>query len=206
MHFRPTFLLVFALALLSPALHATSVVPPTFPELVGEADAIYRGRVTATEARYVARPDGGNVIKTYVTFAIDRVLKGSAQKEVVLEFLGGTIGNDTLTVSGMPKFAIGDHDIVFVQKNGVQFCPLVAVMHGRYRVMRDAAAGREFVARDNGMPLTDTSEVEMPMTQLPAAVQAAAVAKAASRGLAPTDFETSIFSEVQKPTRRARPN
>lgn len=203
MPIRLPFLLLGALALLVPALRATSVVPPTFPELVNEADAIYRGRVTAVEARRVARADGnGDVIKTFVTVAVDKVLKGAAQKDVTLEFLGGTVGDETLTVSGMPKFTVGAQEFVFVQKNGLQFCPLVAVMHGRYKVLRDEAAAREFVARDNGVPLTDVAEVQLPLNQMPAGIRAAAVARA----LTPAAFETSIVSEVQRPTLRGKIN
>src|SRR5215207_11195448 len=106
MRFRTTLLLLALAAL--PAARATSVVPPNFAELVGEADAIYRGRVTAVQPRRVERPDGnGSVIKTFVTFAVERVLKGADQKEVTLEFLGGTVGDDSMTVSGMPKFNVG---------------------------------------------------------------------------------------------------
>jgi hypothetical protein len=73
-------LLVFALA---PGVQATTVVPPSFPELVGEADAIYRGRVTSVQARRVERTDGeGSVIKTFVTLAVERVLKGPERTEV----------------------------------------------------------------------------------------------------------------------------
>ncbi len=203
MQIRASLLFVAALGLLMPALRATSVVPPTFPELVNEADAIYRGRVTAVEARRVARADGqGQVIKTFVTFAIDKVLKGPAQREVVLQFLGGTIGDESLVVSGMPKFAPGTEEFVFVQKNGVQFCPLVAVMHGRYKVLHDEAAARDIVARDDGAPLTDVAEVALPLNHLPAEVRAAT----AARALSPAAFESSINSEVQRPTLRARPN
>ena len=203
MQFRFPLLLMGALAMLAPALRATSVVPPTFPELVQEADAIYRGRVTSVQPRRVERLDGnGSVIKTFVTVTINKVLKGPAQKEIVLEFLGGTIGDESMTVSGMPKFNPGADEFVFVQKNGVQFCPLVAVMHGRYKVLRDEAAAREFVARDNGAPLTDVAEVELPMSQLPAQVRAATV----PRALSPTAFEASIVSEVQRPTPRAKLN
>ena len=203
MQIRLPLLLACALTALLPAVRATSVVPPSFPELVHEADAIYRGRVTAVEARRVARPDGnGSVIKTFVSVAVDKVLKGAAQKDVTLEFLGGTIGDETLAVSGMPKFSVGADEYVFVQRNGVQFCPLVAVMHGRYKIMRDAVQAREFVARDNGTPLTDVAEVELPMSQLPAAVRTAT----AARGLAPAAFEASIVSEVQRPTVRAKLN
>ncbi len=203
MQIRLPFLLLGALGLLAPALRATSVVPPTFPELVNEADAIYRGRVSSVEARRVDRANGsGTVIKTFVTFAVDKVLKGPPQREVVLEFLGGKVGDESLVVSGMPKFTPGAEEFVFVQKNGVQFCPLVAVMHGRYKVLRDQATARDFVARDNGAPLSDVAEVELPMNELPAPVRAAA----AARPLTPAAFESSIASEVQRPTVRARPN
>lgn len=205
MQIRLSSLLV-ALGLLLPALRATSVVPPTFPELVAGADAIYRGHVTAVEARRVERPDGGTVIKTFVTVGVDRALKGPDRAAVTLEFLGGTVGDESLVVSGMPKFAVGDREFVFVQKNGIQFCPLVAMMHGRYRVLRDANAGRDFVARDNGKPLTDTAEVGLPIASLPAPVAAAAAPSAAAGALTPAAFEASIVEQVQRLAENARPN
>ena len=199
------FLLLCTLALLAPALRATTVVPPSFPELVGGADAIYRGRVTSVESRRVERADhAGMVIKTFVTVAVDKVLKGAQRSEVVLEFLGGTVGDEMLRVQGMPTFTVGAQDYLFVQKNGLQFCPLVAVMHGRYRVLRDAAQSREFVARDNRVPLTDVAEVGLPMTELPAAVQAATAESTVARALTPAAFEAHILSEVQTPTLNAR--
>jgi hypothetical protein len=152
-----------------------------------------------------ARVEGG-VIKTFVTFAVERVLKGPDQTEVTLEFLGGTVGEETMTVSGMPKFNLGAREIVFVQKNGVQFCPLVALMHGRYRVLRDEATAREHIARDNGLPLTNVAEVELPITTLPGPVRAASAASASTRALTPEAFEASITSEVQRPTPRLRTN
>lgn len=205
MRFRFSFTLL--LLALAPCVQATSVVPPSFPELVGEADAIYRGRVSAIQAKRVAPPNGeGSVIKTFVTFTIERVLKGPERKEVTLEFLGGTVGDETITVSGMPKFNLGAREIVFVQKNGQQFCPLVGLMHGRYRVLRDEATAREHIARDNGAPLTNTSEVELPITTLPAPVRAASAATSAALALTPEAFESSITTEVQRPTPRARSN
>jgi len=205
MRFR--FLLFLVTLGLAPGVRATSVVPPSFPELVAEADAIYRGRVTAVQARRVDRPDGeGTVIKTFVTLVVERVLKGPERNDVTLEFLGGTVGEETMSVSGMPKFNLGAREIVFVQKNGVQFCPLVGLMHGRYRVVRDEATAREHVARDNGAPLTDTSEVEMPIATLPGPVRAATAANASANALTPAAFESSITNEVQRPTPRLRSN
>ena len=185
------------------SLHATSVIPPSFPELVAEADAIYRGRVESVQARRVERTDGeGSVIKTFVTLAVERVLKGPEKTEVILEFLGGTVGDESMIVTGMPKFNVGAREIVFVQKNGVQFCPLVALMHGRYRVLRDESTAQEHVARDNGAPFTSTAEVELPFTNLPTPVRAASATSAAARALTPAAFEASIMGEVQHPTPR----
>lgn len=202
----PSLFLGVALALLAPALRATTVIPPSFPELVEKAEAIYRGRVTAVESRHVDRLDGSRVIKTFVTVAIDKVLKGAAQSAITLEFLGGRVGDDSLQVSGMPRFTVGTEDFFFVQKNGLQFCPLVAVMHGRYRVVRDTVARTEYVARDNRAPLTDVAEVGLPMTALPAQVRAATAAATATRALTPAAFEASVASEVQRVALRGKLN
>ena len=195
--------LIFILFALAGVARATTVEPPSFPELVNEADAIYRGRVTAVQARHVDRSDGGGVIlKTFVTVVIDRVLKGATQKEIVLEFLGGTLGEDSLEISGMPKFSVGDREIFFVQRNGVQFCPLVALTHGRYRVLRDEAGARDYIARDNRLPLNDPSEVELPLHRLPAALGASTAST--SRALTPAAFEALIAAEVIQPTLRVQ--
>src|SRR4051812_27579162 len=83
MQFRHLFLLLAVAA----GVRATTVEPPTFSQLVAEADSIYRGHVTAVEARRVQSASGAAVIKTFVTFAVDRAIKGASQTEVVLQFL-----------------------------------------------------------------------------------------------------------------------
>jgi hypothetical protein len=183
----------------SPAARATSVIPPTFPELVAEADAIVRGRVVDIAARRATAPDGTPVIKTFVTFAVERTLKGAANREVTLEFLGGTLGDESLVVTGMPRFELGTSDYLFIERNGVQFCPLVAVRHGRYRLLRDAA-GREFVARDNAVALTDVTQVVLPLTDLPPALRATGAAGA----LSPAVFETAVIAEAARAAGVAR--
>lgn len=195
------FLRVLLLVAAGALARATTVEPPTFPQLVGEADAIYRGRVAAVQARRVAAADGSSLIKTFVTFQIDRTLKGLERKETVLEFLGGTVGDETWEVGGMPQFNVGQRSIVFVQKNGVQLCPLVRVMHGRYHVARDDDTGQEYIARENHAPLTDVAEVVQPLVDnppLPAIPARAALARA----LSPDDFEARIVGEVRSPSPR----
>jgi hypothetical protein len=177
------------------------VVPPNVTELVDEADAIYRGRVTAVKAQRVERPDGGSVIKTFVTIGINRVIKGPELTETTLEFLGGTLGDETLEVDGMPKFNVGDRGIVFVQNNGTQFCPLVRLSHGRYRIEKDRPTGREYIARENGRPLKNVTDVQAPMTEPTATAPTAAEVSAA---LSPDAFETEIETTVRKSKSKLR--
>ncbi|MFM8338028.1 MAG: hypothetical protein ACKODK_20935 [Opitutaceae bacterium] len=181
------------------AARATSVIPPTFPELVAEAEAIVRGRVTEIAVRRSSAPDGTPVIKTHVTFAVERTLKGPERASVTLELLGGTIGDESLVVTGLPRFELGSTDYLFVERNGVQFCPLVAVRHGRYRLLREAG-GREFVARDNAVPLTDVTQVVLPLAALPDVLRSASVAGA----LTPSAFEAAVIAELARTIPAAR--
>ena len=179
------------------AARATSVTPPSFPELVAEAQVIARGTVTGISSRWVDAPQG-RTIKTFVDFAIEKTLKGTSSGTVTLEFLGGTVGADTLRVSGMPEFKVGDREILFVRGNGTQFCPLVRLMHGRYRVRTDAASHRDFVARDDDLPLTSPADVQQPEPE--AAVRGTPKTMRSALPLTPDEFESDITAEVAHPT------
>jgi hypothetical protein len=165
-----------------------SVLPPTFSELVAESARIVHGRVTAVEAFRVEAPDGRALIKTRVTWLVARTLKGADTETVSLEFLGGKIGNDELRISGMPHFAVGDDDFLFVELDERVICPLIAAGHGRYRVRVDEATGRPFVARQNGLPLADVAQVAIPLDEKYAAAPGTA--------LAPDDFAQQVLATL----------
>ena len=97
------------LLLMAPPAGATSVVAPAFQELVSRAERVIVAEVIDTESRRVISPSGP-VIVTAVTFRIDRTLKGEPQLTTILEFMGGTVGDEHLEVTGMPTFRIGDRD------------------------------------------------------------------------------------------------
>ena len=170
-------------------LRATSVVAPSFAELVSEAQVIVRGTVQAVRCAWVETPQG-RLIKTYVTFAVEKRLKGPAPEELVLEFLGGEIDGEGMRVEGMPQFAAGRREILFVSGNGVRFCPLVGMMHGRYHVMKEAATAREFITRDDGVPLENPDDVQLPQGL------AAAAGHRARVGLPAEAFEQAIAAEA----------
>jgi hypothetical protein len=109
-----------------------------------------------------------------------------------LVFLGGVIGTDSLEIPGMPKFKIGDREIVFVARNGTTYCPLIGAGHGRYRVLRDPATQRDYIARENRTPLESTEEIVLPL----GAPTAAARLKSVNRALSTEAFEASVIQAV----------
>ena len=64
-----------------------------------------------------------------------------------------------MEVSGVPKFNPGERVILFVEKNGIQFCPLVGVFHGKFGLRRDEKTGRDNVLMHDGQPLRDVAEI-----------------------------------------------
>jgi hypothetical protein len=186
--FLPILLVLLALL---PSARATSVVAPSFSELVSEAQVIVRAKVREVRCAWVDSPQG-RVIRTYVTLDVLKRLKGEATDELTLQFLGGEIDGESMRVSGMPRFVVGRTEVVFVSGNGRRFCPLVAMMHGRYRVQSDAANHREYIARDDGVPLESEHDVQLPQGGNGVANRLKSVAAA----LTPEGFEQKITQEV----------
>src|SRR5216110_200296 len=149
------FLSLISLAL--PAARATTVIPPTFDELVTQAEMIFEGTVTGTRSEWTGEGANRHIV-TYVTFKIDDAIKGAVGAEYTIRMFGGTVGDQTIEVTDAPRFKTGDRDILFVEHNGSQFVPLVGIMHGRFHVQRDAG-GRDVVAKDNGALLADVSKL-----------------------------------------------
>jgi hypothetical protein len=179
-----------------PLARATTVVPPDFDQLVNEADYVVRAVVEAVRAEYRDGPQG-RLIVTKARLRIRETAAGQPPAVVELEMLGGQIGDDRLIVNGAPIFRVGDEDFLFVRDNGRTITPLVAMMHGRYPVHRDAKTGREFVTRSNDVPLQDVAEVALPMTT-GAVAERQRRAVNASTALSPAEFVSQI-----RATRRA---
>lgn len=165
MRFFRVFLAAAALSASCLGLRATTVVPPDFPELVQSSDVIVRGRVVALRQEVRLR-DGREVPFTLIDLEVKQVIAGEAPARVMLSMLGGTLPDGSeLRVEGVPHFTVGDEDILFVEGNGRNFYPLNAVMHGRYPVKFDKKLNREYVARANGVPLSATAEVALPLAE-----------------------------------------
>lgn len=136
----------------------TTIVAPSFQELVARAEQVVVAQVAARRSAWVSSRSGRAIV-TDVTFRIERTLKGTVYAERSLEFLGGTVGDDTLEVDGMPEFRVGDRDVLFIRDSGRPASPLVGFMYGRFRIVRDRVTGAETVRTHDGRPLASLADV-----------------------------------------------
>jgi hypothetical protein len=151
-------LMLSAALVLTQDVRSTTVIPPTFEELADRAELVFVGQVIGSHAEWRAA-DARRAIFTFTEFRVDEVWKGNADKTITLQFLGGTIGDDTLEVAGVPRFSQNERVVLFVTKNGIQFCPLVGIYHGKFGLRKDGATGREIVVKHDGKPLRDVAEI-----------------------------------------------
>jgi hypothetical protein len=175
-----------ALLLLCQAVHATTIVPVTFRELVQNADVIFVGEVVGQRASWDMTRDGRSIV-TSVQFNVVRVLKGNVGLVTQLDFLGGTIGDLTMDVSGVPRFQSGDRDVLFVGAVRNAVSPLIGFSQGRFRIERDAVSGFDRVRTYDGRALDATSTIGKPRSTSLAAVKST---------MRLSDFEAEVRTEA----------
>jgi hypothetical protein len=137
------------LALLTQPAFPTTVAPMSFDQLVQQAEIVFIGDVIDQRSVWDDSRDGRRIV-TQVTFDVVRVLKGTVGLRTQLSFQGGTVGDVTQEITGMPKFRPGDRDVLFVSPDRNAVSPLVGFWQGRFRVVRDAATGAMRVRMHDG--------------------------------------------------------
>lgn len=167
------------------AAQATTVIPPTFDELVEKAEIIFQGTVTNVSSQWVGE-GAQRRIMSYVTFKVEDAMKGAAGDTYTLRMLGGTVDGETMEVSDAPKFEVGGREIVFVENNGSQFIPLVGIMHGRFHLKKDDQTGTEFVTTNEHQPVKDVSKLGRAET-----------AAVTGKGLSAGEFKSAIRQTLQ---------
>jgi hypothetical protein len=178
------FIMIAGLIAGAASLSATVVVPPTFEQLVDQAQVIFQGTVTKVTSQWVGE-GGERHIVSYITFKVKDGLKGSPGESFTMRTFGGTVDGETMTIGDGPTFEVGDEDILFVENNGSQVVPLVGIMHGRFHVRKDGS-GREMVTTNEDQPLENVARLGHPET---AAANAPALSAAA--------FKSAIQARLQ---------
>ena len=58
---------------------ATTVIPPTFDELVGRAEVIFQGSVTEVQSKWVGEGAQRHIV-SYITFNVEDTIKGAPER------------------------------------------------------------------------------------------------------------------------------
>jgi hypothetical protein len=179
-------LLLAAVMALMPRAQATTVIPPSFDELVNHAEVIFQGAVTGLKSQWVGEGAQRHIV-SYVTFQVDDAIKGNPGPSYTIRMFGGTVDGFTMGASDAPKFKIGDRDILFVENNGSQFVPLVGIMHGRFHV-RKGQAGEDIVTTNDEEPVKNVGRLGR---------QNSAAPSSSEPNLTTSEFKSAVKSKLQ---------
>ncbi|MEP7156969.1 MAG: hypothetical protein ABI905_14415 [Betaproteobacteria bacterium] len=133
------------------AAHAATFESRNFDALAVEAEQVVIGTASAATSR---RTGEREIVTDYRFDNLD-VVKGSVPSATLtLTLLGGTVGAETQSVAGAPKFIPGVRYLVFVAGNGTVMFPLVGGPQGIFQIRKDSASGVSRVHDYSGRPLT----------------------------------------------------
>ncbi len=141
-------LLLFFLAAIAVTNSAfgTTLVRMSLEQLSQAATEIVRGRVVSQESRW--NPEHTRIV-TLTSVAVDQVMKGAPPSTVVVQQLGGTVGNIRVRVAGtVPFHTQGDYLLFLETANPERSRFLVVGMRqGAYQIYHDATTHEERVIR-----------------------------------------------------------
>jgi hypothetical protein len=174
-----TFAFAALLSLLPLSAHATISRAIDFEEKVSNAAAIVVGKCVGQQSRWNETREW---ILTYSTFEVEKSLKGQAPQQLTLVTPGGTVGNITQDIIGVPKFREGEENVVFVRNS--QAGPTVLYLEqGAYHVRKDDRGDRVVEPGVSAAVLVDTG-------------RGAAVRPESARKL--RDFESAVRDSVRR--------
>ncbi len=128
---------------------ATTLVRLSLEQMSQASTAIVRGRVVSQETGW--NPEHTEVI-TSETIAVENVFKGQPPSTLIVEQLGGTIGNLHEYVAGTVHFRPQVSYLLFLEPAGEDSTRyrVVGMAQGAYRIYQDAMTHEERVVRPLG--------------------------------------------------------
>lgn len=122
-----------AIATYGARLHATTVLPADFTDMVARAPLIVHGTVADVTARADA---GRRSIESVITLEVIAPLKGNAPRRVVFRVPGGQLGRYRRVMVGAPEFRPGDEVVLFLDGRPPVVPMPFGLSQGVYRVRR----------------------------------------------------------------------
>ena len=110
--------------------------------LTREADLIVRGHVIEIKSEQAVDRQS---IATAIKLSVDEQWKGRKVAAVTLRQPGGTVGEITQGVSGLPHFSLAEDVIVFLEKQEDGSLATVGGSQGKFVVKTDPHSGKEII-------------------------------------------------------------
>ncbi len=124
--------------------HATTLMRMSLAQMARTAKLIVRARCVANSTVW----DEGE-IWTRTTFAVEESWTGPpGSRQIAVRLLGGSLGNITSHVSGIPRFQPGEDTVLFLQASPNGDFAIVSWQQGTFRIRQNAAIGEEIVIQD----------------------------------------------------------
>ncbi len=166
-------------------------------QLTERAAVIVVSTVTSRHAEW-EHYGSSRLIITKVTMEVEQSLKGSAPRTLTVEVLGGTIGDETLRVSHVPEFRVGDRDVLFLNNAPHAVSPLVGSDQGRVRVMNEAGSGTARMLTVGFAPLVSVEAIGSTTS----AQGDGGLVRSMSAALSLSEFVTLVRDRVRQLERR----
>jgi hypothetical protein len=128
----------------APTASASSLIRRSLPEMAANAELIFIGRCESRNSHY---SDDRSLILTAYRFRVNRVLKGKPVASLVMDELGGMVGDQGMTVAGTPGYPVGEEVLVFVYRTPLGRLATLGMGQGRFTITRDRD-GRPWVGND----------------------------------------------------------
>jgi hypothetical protein len=130
----------------APMVTATTLERMSVAKMTQSAQLVVRAQCLGNSSAW----DGGE-IWTFTSFEVEDAWKGApsgAAQQVIVRLLGGSVGNLSSTVSGVPRFRPGEEVILFLQPTARGDFSIVSWVQGTFRIHRDTRSGAEIVVQD----------------------------------------------------------
>lgn len=128
-------------AMFSSVVSASVSIPVEFRELVARADLIVRGRVT--DVRALTTPGFG--VESAATVAVDRILKGRADRFLSVRVPGGQVGRYRTVMVGAPVLHVGESAVFFLVRGADGALRPLGLASGVFDIEADPATGQLLV-------------------------------------------------------------
>ncbi len=138
--------LVVAVLFAATLCRATTLERMSLAKMAQTAPLIVRARCLANSTTW----DAGE-IWNFTSFAIEETWKGAppgAAAQLTVRLLGGSVGNLTSTVSGVPRFHPSEEVILFLEPTARGDFSILSWVQGTFRIRRDPRTGEEIAIQD----------------------------------------------------------